>query len=868
MLSRIHARFTATSTLTAASSSATISSFSSVHRVNVQKSSGDFTSPRRFAPNLTTGGDVKSPLQKNLHKGFARLSPVFTLVLATFFLAAGNAGANVRLAPAATRASSASGSNGDADTSGSSKGAARHEAATAQFARAEELRANLNAKAPEKRTLAEYKSVVASYRRVYLITPKAGEVQDALVTVGELYTEMGDRFGRSYYQSAVDSYQFLLREYPTSKYREDVTLRVGKLEREQLGDAAGAQKTYEEFLKKFPRSAHKREAQEALAEIALLQHGEEAAANTNDTSSAKDGNASSRRNAEDRSTGTATNESAANIRGNNRSAIIASTGNTAKTNGAARERSNPEASGGENSSAAPAVSGARTEATAATSESTDVVPGPVAGGIEAARNAGQGAPRIRRISTSVNADATRINIDLEDTVAYTSARIKNPDRIFFDLHSARLTPEVARGNIEVSGDLLTAVRVAQNQAGVVRVVLNVNGVKDYAASLLSNPTQLVIFLYGDTRHGGATLRASNASKAKNGKAGTSDGTANETAAMASDAGDVKTVAAKGPVDSSLAPAPGLAGGPSPSSGDLVAKSSRNKKLTANGGSAKPDLIRPSSMAQPTRDGQSTLTRALGLKIGRIVIDPGHGGHDTGTIGPTGLMEKDLCLDVALRLGKIIEQRLPGADILYTRSDDTFIPLEERTNIANQAKADLFVSIHANSSPDHNARGVETYYLNLKGSPEAMEVAARENASSDQGVHDLQDLVTKIARSEKIDESKEFAEDMQDSLAKRMQKSSKTVKDRGVKKAPFVVLIGADMPSILSEISFLSNPADEKLLKQPEYRQRVAEGLYQGIASYLQSLNSMTLNQDSTSPTRKAPAPGTAVASVEQSRNQR
>jgi N-acetylmuramoyl-L-alanine amidase len=292
------------------------------------------------------------------------------------------------------------------------------------------------------------------------------------------------------------------------------------------------------------------------------------------------------------------------------------------------------------------------------------------------------------------------------------------------------------------------------------------------------------------------------------------------------------------------------------------KSSHGKKLSSTDG--KPDLIRPSSVPQPTRDGQSTLTRALGLKIGRIVIDPGHGGHDTGTIGPTGLMEKDLCLDVALRLGKIIQQRLPGADIVYTRSDDTFIPLEERTSLANQAKADLFISIHANSSQDHAARGVETYYLNLKGSAEAMEVAARENASSEQGVHDLEDLVKKIARNEKIDESKDLAQDIQDSLAKRMQKASKTVKNRGVRKAPFVVLIGADMPSILTEISFLSNPADEKLLKQPEYRQRVAEGLYQGVAIYLQSMNSVTLNL----PGKSGPSRPSVATPVEQSRNQR
>jgi N-acetylmuramoyl-L-alanine amidase len=276
---------------------------------------------------------------------------------------------------------------------------------------------------------------------------------------------------------------------------------------------------------------------------------------------------------------------------------------------------------------------------------------------------------------------------------------------------------------------------------------------------------------------------------------------------------------------------------------------------------KPDLIQPPAAPVPTRDGQSTLTRTLGLKIGRIVIDAGHGGHDTGTIGPTGLMEKDLCLDVALRLGKIIQQKLPGADIVYTRSDDTFIPLEERTRIANDAKADLFISIHANSSPDHGARGIETYYLNMKGSEEAMAVAARENAASQQGIHDLEDLVKKIARTEKIDESREFAEDVQDSLSKRIQKAARPVKNRGVRKAPFVVLIGADMPSILTEISFLSNPSDEQLLKKPEHRQRVAEGLYLGVSEYLQSLNSVALNRSS-KPGRVVPA-----AAVEQSRNQ-
>ena len=234
------------------------------------------------------------------------------------------------------------------------------------------------------------------------------------------------------------------------------------------------------------------------------------------------------------------------------------------------------------------------------------------------------------------------------------------------------------------------------------------------------------------------------------------------------------------------------------------------------------------MPERTRSGERSLTRALGLKIGRIVIDAGHGGHDTGTIGPSGLMEKDLCLDIALRLGKLIQERLPGTEVTYTRDNDTFVPLEQRTEIANDARADLFLSVHANSSDDHRTSGIETYYLNFNASPQAMEVATRENATAQSSVHDLQELVTKIARNEKIEESRDLASDIQDSLSKNMEKDSHSERDRGVRKAPFVVLIGADMPSVLAEISFLSNPNDEQWLKKPENRQRIAEGLYRGV----------------------------------------
>src|SRR5260370_32773181 len=340
--------------------------------------------------------------EKILRLSFARLSPVFAALGCALILASGAAAKN-NAEPTATAA-------------------LKRQSASTQFARAEEQRAALNSKPTEKRTLADYKLVVTGYRRVTLITPRAAEVPDSLLSVAELYTEMGDRFGRTYYQSAVDTYQFLIREYPTNKYCQDAFLRAAKLQREQLGDSALAKKTYEDFLKRYPRSPRKREAQEALAELALLQNG--------DAPSAM---------------------------------------NTVAPNSTTEAAEEPRAS-------TPARSGGRSVTTKGSGE----------------------IPRVQRIRAPLNGDATRVTIDLEDSVQYTSGRIANPDRIFFDLHAARLTPEVARANIRVDGGLLTAVRVAQNHGGVVRVVLDLNGGKDYAASLMGNPPQLGIDLYGNS----------------------------------------------------------------------------------------------------------------------------------------------------------------------------------------------------------------------------------------------------------------------------------------------------------------------------------------------------------------------------------
>ncbi len=435
-------------------------------------------------------------------------------------------------------------------------------------------------------------------------------------------------------------------------------------------------------------------------------------------------------------------------------------------------------------------------------------------------------------------DYTRVTVDLEQDVEFESQRIDNPDRIFFDLKNARLASDLIGKSLDVDDGLVKKVRIAQYKPGRARIVIETEEQASYNASLLLNPPRLIIDVHGENSHGDPPVTAATGKpssvpierQAMDRAAADSHATkvlpaSTPTAAKAStDVGPKKVIVEADDDDSGNA--------------DSALPKVTKKPVKVSGAfrGSKDRVTSEKNMreAQPTSDGDRSLIRALGLKIGKIVIDPGHGGHDTGTIGPNGLLEKDLVLDVSRRLGKLLESRL-GAEVVFTRRDDTFIPLESRTSIANQEQADLFVSVHANSSHDPDARGVETYYLNFTSSPEALEVAARENAASDKSIHELQDLVKKIALKEKIEESREFASDVQQSLHTGLSVKNAGIRDRGVKKAPFVVLIGANMPSILAEISFISNPGDERRLRGPEYRQRIAESLYRGISRYVNGL---------------------------------
>ena len=444
---------------------------------------------------------------------------------------------------------------------------------------------------------------------------------------------------------------------------------------------------------------------------------------------------------------------------------------------------------------------------------------------EADDNAKEKIIRVTSVDHRSAEDYTRITVNLEQDVQFVSARIDHPDRIFFDLKNTRVPSRLNDSSLSVDDGRVKRIRIAQFKPGRARIVIETDGRESYNASLVLNPPRLVIDI-----HDSATAACGKDDSRKG--CGQNDSRPAVVAATEkTDEPAVSSAPKKVIVDADDDDASSEAAAVPETKPSKLGKSRSKKTQLA--------AAMPLREAQPTSDGERSLIRTLGLRIGKIVIDPGHGGHDTGTIGPDGLMEKDLVLDVSKRLGKLLRARL-GAQVVFTRRDDTFIPLETRTAIANQEQADLFVSVHANSSHDPDARGVETYYLNFTSSPEALEVAARENSDSDKSIHELQDLVKKIALKEKIEESREFASDVQQSLHTGLAARNPGERDRGVKKAPFVVLIGANMPSILAEISFLSNPGDERRLRTPEYRQRIAESLYRGIARYVNGLGGLNV----------------------------
>jgi N-acetylmuramoyl-L-alanine amidase len=459
---------------------------------------------------------------------------------------------------------------------------------------------------------------------------------------------------------------------------------------------------------------------------------------------------------------------------------------------------------------------------------------PIATGAPGADTTQEPAPvSIRDIKRTAIPDGMRVTIEMDSETSFRAERLENPRRVFFDLKGTRPVPSLLDATLRYSDEIVREIRLGRHPKSTTRIVFDMEGVDGYSVFTLYSPYRLVIDFkpQAAAETAGAKPRATSMVVNR----GASRPVQPELKPLDTEARVLKELSkAPGKV---IVPPPVPSLTTTPLSPAAVAKL---KSEPIPDPPAKPVPSRtpavasvPSAVPAANLDGKFSLARQLGLGVARVVIDAGHGGHDPGAQA-NGVNESELTLDVAARLGKLLEKQ-PGVEVVMTRDTDVFIPLEERTAIANREGADLFLSIHANASRNPRAQGVETYFLNFASNPDAEAVAARENSASARAMHSLPDIVKAIALNNKLDESRDFADIVQRSMVKRLSTRNKQLRDLGVKQAPFVVLIGASMPSVLAEISFVTHRQEGQLLKSTAYRQQIAEALFDAVVKYQESL---------------------------------
>ena len=368
---------------------------------------------------------------------------------------------------------------------------------------------------------------------------------------------------------------------------------------------------------------------------------------------------------------------------------------------------------------------------------------------------------------------TRVVLDIGKLREYTFGELRDPGRIYVDVLQAKLNPLLQGQSYPVKADYISQIRISQKTPSTVRLVVDVDfaRVQSYRVYHLPDPFRLVIDVYPREGNGGAAA-------------------------------------------------------------DRPADKPSDKPATPPDKTA-PQVKREVDQNDPNLNATS-LARQLGLGVKTVVIDPGHGGPRPGTIGKSGLQEKEVNLAVALALQKLLREKA-GLEAVLTRESDVDVGLEDRTVIANQKRADLFVSIHANAHRDRRRGGVETFFLNVSPDPSVVELAAAENATSTKNIGEMKTILQKIVQNSKVQESKGLAEKVQRNLVKALSQDLPSVRDLGVKGGPFWVLIGGEMPSVLVEISHLSNSREEAKLRTQKYRELAARGIFDGIMEYIHSL---------------------------------
>lgn len=422
-----------------------------------------------------------------------------------------------------------------------------------------------------------------------------------------------------------------------------------------------------------------------------------------------------------------------------------------------------------------------------------------------------GTPTLTNVRNFSGPDYARVVVDLSDQTRYAQRRVGN--RLSVQLDGAAVSSSLfGRRFIVGDGSLLKRIVVSDGGVvgqGSVNINIEVGSLSNYSAFRLSEPERIVIDLHA---------------------AGSGPRTPTHEGLLYTTHSEEATRSVTAKADP---------GDPQPRSSLSAAERNSLKSLPEISDPILP--LAPGSTPNPAASAADALAAKVDAKavespIKRIVIDPGHGGHDTGTISANGMREKDLVLDVGRRLRAYIKNNYPDVEVIMTRDTDRFVALEERTAIANSRRADLFISVHANASASRVASGVETFFLSPDRAPaEDLQAAARENASlaSNKTGEKAEPMFASVTVGNRVAESRELARYIQAGLVRGIgAQSPRTAMNRGVKHAPFVVLLGAAMPSVLAEVSFLSNPKDEALLQTSQFRERVAASLYAGLNAYL------------------------------------
>ena len=470
---------------------------------------------------------------------------------------------------------------------------------------------------------------------------------------------------------------------------------------------------------------------------------------------------------------------------------------------------------------------------------------------------------LRGVRRTMMGQMVRLTLEFDGEVVFQQQEIAGPRRLFFDFAQTEAAESLRDAVLSYEGPAARRARVGHPSPATTRFVIDLDGVASYSHFALYNPYRLTIDLHpADAPQPILTTRRVSSSVAPLRRPA-------EARTLAADLPQPERLTprplphpmADRPIRAAAVPTartvsvaflPPLDARPLRFAARSVAPRAVRSGITARAVEARvaADITRlqPAPLAKrdaappmapapvaPIENGAGgfSIARQLGLGVSRIVIDPGHGGHDPGAMG-TRTTEAEVVLDVALRLEKLLDAA-GGFDVVLTRRSNVYIPLEERTALANRAGADLFLSIHANSSRNRRAAGVETYFLNFASNAEAEAVAARENATASRSMHQLPEMVRAIALNNKLDESRDFARLVQDSMVNRLRPHNGQMRDLGVKQAPFVVLIGATMPSVLAEIAFISHEQEGSLLRQAGYRQRVADALFDSVQRYQRAL---------------------------------